>query len=46
MSTRAAPTQIPIDPVSYETLDWKPRTPDLYSRAELQRQTGPYDAAT
>ena len=45
MSTRAAPTQIPIDPVSYETLDWKPRTPELYSRAELQRQTGPYDAA-
>lgn len=45
MSTRAAPARIPIDAVSYETLDWKPRAPELYSRAELQRQTGPYDAA-
>lgn len=36
---------IPIDAVSYETFDWKPRAPELYSRAEVQRQTGPYEAA-
>lgn len=36
---------VPIDAVAYETLDWKPRAPELYSRAEVERQTGPYDAA-
>lgn len=37
--------EIPIDPVSYETYDWAPRAPEMHSRAEVDRQTGPYDAA-
>ncbi len=36
---------IPIDAVSYETFEWKPRAPEMHSRAEVERQTGPYDAA-
>ncbi|MEV7607675.1 Fic family protein [Paenarthrobacter sp. NPDC089322] len=36
---------IPVDPVSFETFDWKPRAPEMYSRAEVERQTGPYQAA-
>lgn len=37
--------RIPIDAVSTETLEWTPRASELYSRAEVRRQTGPYDAA-
>ncbi|KHK96539.1 Fic family protein [Microbacterium mangrovi] len=44
MSTPPADVGIPIDPVSSETFDWKPRAPQMYSRAEVVRQTGPYEA--
>lgn len=40
----ASDTVVPVDPVSSETLDWVPHAPGLYSRAEVRRQTGPYDA--
>ncbi|MFL0516975.1 Fic family protein [Brevibacterium luteolum] len=36
---------IPVEPVSSETLDWVPRALGLHSRAEVRRQTGPYEAA-
>lgn len=36
---------VPIEPVSFDTLDWQPRAPEMYSRAEVSRQTGPYRAA-
>lgn len=41
-NTRA---DIPIDAVTYETYQWKPGTPELFSRAEVMRQTGAYEAA-
>ena len=44
MSTSSPSTRIPIDAVSSETLDWKPRAPEMFSRAEVVRQTGPYEA--
>jgi Fic family protein len=44
MPTRSANPSIPIDAVSYETHDWRPRAPDMHSRAEVLRQTGRYDA--
>ncbi|WP_246093411.1 Fic family protein [Microbacterium kyungheense] len=31
--------------MTYETFDWRPRAPEIHSRAEVERQTGPYDAA-
>lgn len=37
--------RVSIDAVSYETLDWTPRAPEMHSRAEVERQTGPYSAA-
>ncbi|WP_424937296.1 MULTISPECIES: Fic family protein [Bacteria] len=37
--------RIPVEPVLSETLDWRPRAPERYSRAEVARQTGPYEAA-
>ncbi|MFJ4170709.1 Fic family protein [Paenarthrobacter sp. NPDC089714] len=37
--------RIPIEPISFETLDWQPRAPEMYSRAEVNRQTGPYQAS-
>lgn len=37
-------TRISIDAISSETFDWKPRAPEMYSRAEVERQTGPYEA--
>ncbi|WP_420179637.1 Fic family protein [Paenarthrobacter sp. TA1.8] len=40
-----AEARIPITPVSFETLDWKPQAPEMFSRAEVVRQTGPYEAA-
>ncbi len=39
-----ANVRIPVDPVSFETFDWQPRAPEMYSRAEVARQTGPYEA--
>ena len=36
---------VPIDAVKHETFDWRPRAPEIHSRAEVERQTGPYDAA-
>ncbi|MDQ0613567.1 Fic family protein [Microbacterium sp. W4I4] len=37
--------RIPVEPVSHETFDWIPRAPQMYSRAEVERQTGAYQAA-
>lgn len=37
-------TRIPVDAVSFEIFDWKPRAPEMHSRAEVERQTGPYKA--
>ncbi|MDL9978239.1 Fic family protein [Microbacterium sp. ASV49] len=45
MSTLPAGVRIPVDPVSHETFEWKPRAPEMYSRAEVERQTGPYEAS-
>ncbi|MBL3680238.1 Fic family protein [Leucobacter chromiireducens] len=45
MSTDPADAAIPIEPVSYEALDWRPRAPEMHSRAEVMRQTGRYEAA-
>lgn len=45
MPTRPSVARIGIPAVSYETLQWRPKAPELYSRAEVQRQTGPYDGA-
>lgn len=36
--------RIPIDAVTTEPVEWTPRAPELYSRAEVRRQTGPYEA--
>jgi Fic family protein len=44
MVTDTTAASIPVEAVSYETLEWVPRAPELFSRAEVQRQTGPYDA--
>lgn len=43
----ATPTDnvVPIDAVTFETFNWRPRAPEMHSRAEVERQTGPYDAA-
>ncbi|MEV7608504.1 Fic family protein [Microbacterium sp. NPDC089320] len=43
MSTSSPQDRIPIDAVSSETLDWAPRAPGMFSRAEVVRQTGPYE---
>lgn len=43
--TTAASGLIPIDAVGYESFDWTPRAPEMHSRAEVERQTGPYEAA-
>ena len=45
MPTPPFNSRIPIAPVSTETLDWAPRAPEMFSRAEVARQTGTYDAA-
>ena len=44
MPTLRAGSPIPIGPVSSETLDWQPSAPSMHSRAEVARQTGPYEA--
>lgn len=44
MPTASPNTVIAIDAVSSETLEWTPRAPEMYSRAEVDRQTGPYEA--
>lgn len=44
MPTPHAVGSIPIEAVSHETYDWKPQAPQMHSRAEVLRQTGPYDA--
>ena len=43
MPTSASP-RVPIDPTTSEVFDWKPRAPELYSRADVERQTGSYKA--
>ncbi len=45
MSTDSTDNLIPIEPISFETFDWIPRAPEMYPRAEVTRQTGPYQAA-
>jgi Fic family protein len=42
--TDAAETLIAVPPVSYETHYWRPKLPDMYSRAEVRRQTGDYES--
>lgn len=37
--------QIAIEPIEFEVLAWVPRNPEIYSRAEVLRQTGEYRAA-
>jgi len=44
MPTPPIPAGIPIEAVSRETYSWKPRAPEMHSRAEVRRQTGPYEA--
>jgi Fic family protein len=34
-----------VPPVEYETGEWRPRHPEMYSRAECARQTGEYRSA-
>ena len=36
---------IPVPPLRHETLQWVPRHPQMYSKAEVERQTGEYAAA-
>jgi len=38
-------SRVPIEAVTYESFDWTPRAPEMHSRAEVERQTGAYDAA-
>ncbi|MEQ6897947.1 Fic family protein [Microbacterium sp. KR10-403] len=45
MSTPPVDTRIPIDAIAHESFDWRPRVPEMYSRAEVLRQTGAYEAA-
>lgn len=40
--TDAAETFMAVPPVSYERHYWRPKNPDVYSRAEVKRQTGDY----
>ncbi|WDM44510.1 Fic family protein [Microbacterium luteolum] len=44
MPTHSSTMRIPVDAVSQETLRWTPRAPEMYSRAEVERQTGAYAA--
>jgi Fic family protein len=44
MSTPSSDARIPVDAVSSETFDWVPRAPEMFSRAEVVRQTGLYEA--
>ncbi|MEV8249906.1 Fic family protein [Microbacterium sp. NPDC076768] len=43
MPASSADMGIPIDAVSYATYEWKPRAPEMHSRAEVLRQTGLYE---
>lgn len=45
MPTPPERVSIPIEPVSFETFDWRPRAPEMHSRAEVARQTGSYRAS-
>lgn len=42
MPASVQPIEIP--PVTFETHAWRPQNPDIYSRAEVQRQTGEYES--
>lgn len=44
MATLPIPPSIPVDAVSVETFEWTPRAPEMFSRAEVVRQTGPFEA--
>ena len=41
---RHVETVVPVPPVSYATHSWRPKHPDVYSRAEVRRQTGDYES--
>lgn len=45
MSTFHELPSVRIEPLQYEDLEWKPSAPQMHSRAEVRRQTGPYKAA-
>lgn len=45
MPTHPPTPRLPIPPLAFETLEWVPRAPQIHSRAEVLRQTGPYQAA-
>lgn len=44
MSTHSerSSAQLAVQPVRFETLQWSPRAPQIFSRAEVARQTGSY----
>lgn len=45
LSPRSAPNEtIGVAPVARETRFWAPQAPEMYSRAEVGRQTGAYEA--
>lgn len=43
--TRRGVHEIAVPPLEYETLTWAPRAPQMFSRAEVARQTGEYESA-
>lgn len=45
MGTAPNDPPVPVAPVSYETFTWVPQAPELFSRREVTRQSGGYDAA-
>ena len=44
MRTASNP-DLPVEPIGGEVLRWRPQQPEMFSRAELKRQTGDYKAA-
>lgn len=38
-------SRIRVDAISFEDFDWEPHAPGMHSRAEVKRQTGPYQAS-
>ncbi|WP_341946421.1 Fic family protein [Microbacterium sp. LWH11-1.2] len=44
MPTASPTMRISVDAVAHESLHWTPRAPEMYSRAEVERQTGSYEA--
>lgn len=44
VSERTPHVIVPVPPVAYEAHEWVPRFPQMYSRAENERQTGTYES--